>query len=315
MDIGKEEETEKMLGEIGRREMIRLIDGKELAKAGFPYIGTPYDKMDCQKFVERCLEDCGWKIDLAGSNAWYRKCKKEGWVGTPEECVKKYGTTPGGAFLFIHAFDGGEEKRGYHDGLGNASHIGLCTGGSGEGAIHSSSSRGCVAESKYRNKTIQNGGWNMVGLLPKEINYHTGDQPEPSPGPEPEPGPDPEPERETARVWSANGKPVNTRKGPDESYGQSLAGKIPVGNLVEILRRETNKQGEEWCRISWQDQKKAQWYCWMKAEFLKPAEEPAPESKLYIIHIPYVTEYKARELIRQYPGAWMTEGGEDGAVG
>lgn len=292
-----------------------MIDGKELAKAGFPYIGTPYDKMDCQKFAERCLADCGWTIDLRGSNAWYRKCRQEGWVGTPEECVAKYGKTPDGAFLFIHAFDGGEEKRGYYDGLGNASHMGYCTGSRGKGAIHSSETAGGVAESKYRNKSI-NGGWNCVGLLPKEIDYHIGEPaPQPGPGPSPDPGPTPEPEREQARVWSENGKPVNTRKGPDESYAQSRAGKISVGNVVEILKRETNSQGEEWCKICWQDQKRAIWYCWMKAVFLVPLEKPQEETPLYIVHIPYCTEHKARALIGEYPGAWMTKGGDEDAVG
>ena len=85
---------------------------------------------------------------------------------TPEECVQKLGKVPSGAFLFIWANDGGEEKRGYHDGLGNASHIGLCTGNRVEGATACSKSRGCVAESKFKQKTIK-GGWNRVGLWNK----------------------------------------------------------------------------------------------------------------------------------------------------
>ena len=79
--------------------------GKELAAAGPKYLGTPYSKMDCQTFVERCLADIGIRINLPGSNAWYRKMD---WVGSPEECRKKYGKVPVGAFLFIWADDGGE---------------------------------------------------------------------------------------------------------------------------------------------------------------------------------------------------------------
>ena len=150
-----------------------MIDGNKLGAVGFEKLGTPYREMDCQAFIEWCLRQCGLKKDLAGSNAWYREVMKNGTVMTPEECVKQLGKVPAGAFLFIHAFDGGEEKRGYRDGLGNASHIGIVTG-KGEGAIHSSSSRGCVAESGFRGKSIR-GGWNRVGLWNK-VRYEYGKQ-------------------------------------------------------------------------------------------------------------------------------------------
>lgn len=153
-----------MLRGTERRKEI-MIDGNKLGAVGFEKLGTLYREMDCQAFIEWCLRQCGLKKDLAGSNAWYREVMKNGTVMTPEECVKQLGKVPAGAFLFIHAFDGGEEKRGYRDGLGNASHIGIVTG-KGEGAIHSSSSRGCVAESRFRGKTIR-GGWNRVGLWNK----------------------------------------------------------------------------------------------------------------------------------------------------
>ena len=151
-----------------------MIDGDKLGTVGFEKLGTPYRKMDCQAFVEWCLRQCGLKKDLAGSNAWYREVMKNGWIGSPEACVKQFGKVPAGAFLFIHAFDGGEERRGYRDGLGNASHIGIATG-KGEGAIHSSSSRGCVAESSFRNKTVPNGGWNRVGLW-NQVAYDYGEE-------------------------------------------------------------------------------------------------------------------------------------------
>ena len=150
--------------------MAKKVDGKQLAEVGFEKIGTPYSEMDCQAFIEWCLRKCGVNKDLAGSNAWYRECIKNGAVMTPEECVAQLGSVPQGAFLFIHAYDGGEEKRGYHDGLGNASHIGICTGKKGKGAIHSSQSKGCVCESAFKGKAI-NGGWNMVGLWTAAIAF------------------------------------------------------------------------------------------------------------------------------------------------
>lgn len=149
-----------------------MVNGNKLGDVGFQYLGIPYSTMDCQKFVEKCLSDCGMRKDLAGSNAWYREVMRNGAIMSPEECVKQLGCVPKGAFLFIHAFDGGEEKRGYHDGFGNASHIGICTGTRGEGAIHSSSSRGCVCESKFQGKSIR-GGWNKVGLW-KQVSYDYG---------------------------------------------------------------------------------------------------------------------------------------------
>ena len=51
------------------------------AQQGEKYLGTPYSEMDCQAFVEACLRDAGINLDLAGSNAWYRKMD---WTGTPE---------------------------------------------------------------------------------------------------------------------------------------------------------------------------------------------------------------------------------------
>ena len=137
-----------------------MIDAKEFAQVGYKYLGTPYKQMDCQAFIEKCLADCGLKMDLKGSNAWFRKMD---WVGTPEECKKIFGSIPTGAMLFIWSDDGGEVARGYRDGLGNASHIGIVTH-TGKGAIHSSSSRGEVAESRFKDKTISNGGWNRIGL-------------------------------------------------------------------------------------------------------------------------------------------------------
>lgn len=140
-----------------------VINGEQLGNVGFEKLGTPYSEMDCQAFVEWCFRKCGYNKDAAGSNAWYRFIRENGAIMTPEDCVQQLGTVPKGAILFIWANDGGEEKRGYHDGLGNASHMGICTGSRGKGAIASSQSRGCVAESEFHNRSIK-GGWNRVGL-------------------------------------------------------------------------------------------------------------------------------------------------------
>ena len=156
-----------------------MVDGNRLGDVGFKYLGTPYSVMDCQALVEECLADCGERKNLAGSNAWFREVMNHGAIMTPEECVRELGKVPTGAFLFILKHDGGETAKYKPDGLGNASHIGICTGSRGEGAIHSSSSKGRVCESKFKGKSIS-GGWNRVGLW-DQVVYDYGDGGAPAP--------------------------------------------------------------------------------------------------------------------------------------
>ena len=131
---------------------------------GEKYLGTPYSEMDCQAFVEACLQDAGIDINLAGSNAWYRAMD---WTGTPEECIALFGYIPVGAFLYIHAYDGGEPSY-YTDDLGNASHIGIYTG-TDKGAMASSESKGCVVQSYFAGETMDD-SWNCVGLW-RQLDY------------------------------------------------------------------------------------------------------------------------------------------------
>lgn len=132
---------------------------EQLSRAGDQYLGQSYDVMDCQRFVEKCLAAVGVMVDLPGSNAWLREMT---WWGSPEECRARFGSIPVGAFLYILKKDGKEPAKYQGDGIGNASHIGIYTG-RGDGAIHSSKSRGCVCTSVFKGKAIR-GGWNVVGL-------------------------------------------------------------------------------------------------------------------------------------------------------
>lgn len=217
-------------------------DAVSFSWAGDKYLGRSYKEMDCQRFVEKCMSDVGLHEDLAGSNAWYRKVMKNGWVGSPEDCKKQFGEIPKGALLFIHAYDGGEEKRGYHDGLGNASHIGIKTGRN-DGAIHSSETRGCVATSKFQDKTIPNGGWNRIGLYNKFTYGKTIDWILDHGGQTPDPGGGGEEEKTMqGTVWAENGKPVNLRRKPSTSA--ALVDQITVGAEVTVL-----EYGDEWCKI------------------------------------------------------------------
>lgn len=111
-----------------------MITGHDLAQQALQgnYIGIPYSKYDCQSFVELVLKHAGvqkpdgtaynWK----GSNSMFRNHLS--WRGTYSECHNRFGKIPVGALVFIVKHDGGEVARGYHDGLGNASHVGLFIG-------------------------------------------------------------------------------------------------------------------------------------------------------------------------------------------
>ena len=224
---------------------------EQLSLAGDKYLGRSYSEMDCQAFVEKCMSDVGYDRNLAGSNAWYRAMS---WVGTPEECLKVFGQIPKGAFLFILKDNGKEPDKYKKDGIGNASHIGLKTG-RGDGAIHSSSSKGCVCTSKFQDKTIPNGGWNRVGLLnvftyDKSIDWvleHGQTDPAPDPGGAPMQG----------TVVAESGSTVKLRQKP--STGCAYYWDIAVGSQVTILER-----GSVWSKIT-----TGGLTGWMKNEFIQ----------------------------------------------
>lgn len=239
------------------------IDALSFSFAGDKYLGTPYKEMDCQAFVEKCMQDCGLHMDLGGSNSWYRECRTNGWVGTPEECVKTFGEIPKGALLFIlEPVSKTTPGKFRTDGIGDATHVGIKTGRNA-GAIHSSSTKKCVAESEFHDRTIPNGGWNRVGLLDK-FDYgktvgwildHIGlgnaadEKGEIPVG------------QTVAR--SENGGPINLRK----TAGGDLLDYVPSGDTVEIL-----VSGEPWSRVRWRNKTG-----WMMTKFLDEDPDPAPD--------------------------------------
>lgn len=241
-----------------------MIKAQDLKTAGCRYLGTPYNTLDCQAFVEKCLKDCGNSTNLAGSNAWYRKIMKEGWVGSPEECKQKYGRIPEGAFLFILSNNGKEPERYKADGIGNASHIGLYTGltgkqmvqmaneagnkvaggfNYGDGAIHSSSSHAAVCTSNFSGKSI-NGGWNRVGLW-NQIDY----------------GLEGEKKEMTSYQARVVGGGLNLREQPNLTASRIL--QIPDGEIVNV----TDEFGN-WSRIGYAGKEG-----WVVSEYLEPVAQ------------------------------------------
>lgn len=203
------------------------------ALKGSKYLGMDYDDIDCQALVEAMLRDVGVKQNWRGSNAMYRDMA---WVGTPEECKAKFGRVPVGALIYILEASG-EPAMYQGDGVGNASHVGVKTG-IGLGAIHSSESKGGVAESAFNDKTIKNGGWNRVGIC-KLLDYGS-DIEEAIYGQNEEIGT----VTRTAIVKTQGGR-LNLRSAPDLTAER--VGSIPNGAEVTVL----GYSGPEWANVSY----------------------------------------------------------------
>lgn len=156
--------------------MILRTTGQDMAEQAVTggYVGQPYSRWDCQAFVEQVLKDLGVRkpdgsvYNWKGSNSMFRNHIR--WRGTIEECKQKFGCIPKGAFMFLVKHDGGEVERGYHDDLGNASHVGLYLGTSPLPVMDSQPTGGV----QYRKLSI----FTHVGLMDM-IDYSS--SPEPSP--------------------------------------------------------------------------------------------------------------------------------------
>ena len=87
------------------------------------YIGIPYERLDCQAFVEQVLKDCGEKHNWRGSNHIWRDAV------TNRNKIESIADIPAGALVFTLKYDGGEKDKGYNDNMGNAKHVGIYLGG------------------------------------------------------------------------------------------------------------------------------------------------------------------------------------------
>lgn len=120
-----------------------------------------YRQMDCQAFVEYCVNQRGGRLQFRGSNDMFRNACS--WVGSLNQ-ARALGYLRPGAWLFIVEQNGGEPAKYKADGLGNASHVGIYTQLNGVEVVHSSASRGGVFPSTLKN------GWTHVGLV-KGLEY------------------------------------------------------------------------------------------------------------------------------------------------
>ncbi len=98
-----------------------MITGEHIAQTAINsgLLGTPYKELDCQAFVEVILKRAGLNIpNYRGSNHMWRSL-------VYDRQKVKGGKPPMGSLAFIVRNDGGEVKRGYHDDMGNATHVAI----------------------------------------------------------------------------------------------------------------------------------------------------------------------------------------------
>lgn len=136
--------------------------------------GHTYQEMDCQAFVEYCVNACGGSMAYAGSNDMYRNAVA--YLATIENAKAEGKLVPGAGLLIVEEVGAGTPAKYRGDGLGDATHVGLYVGenaltdtdknGNSRkcNTVHSSASRGRVVGG------TTGGGWTHV-ILFKEIDY------------------------------------------------------------------------------------------------------------------------------------------------
>ena len=147
-----------------------MISAKKFAEQAKSekYNSIKYDDLDCQAFVEKVLYDSGCRksdgaaYNWRGSNSMWRNALS--WRGSISECIAKFGAVPDGAWVFIVKYDGGEKEKGYNDGEGNASHVGIYVGFN----LTRDSTRSSKGRDGVGYRPIDD--WNMVGLC-KYLDY------------------------------------------------------------------------------------------------------------------------------------------------
>ena len=147
---------------------MKVITGKDIAETAINsgLIGTPYSALDCQAFVEVILQRAGLKIpNYRGSNHMWRELVYDRSDVTDPLLV------PAGALVFKLKYDGGEQKRGYHDEMGNAVHVGINLG---DGLVLHSTTGGV----QY-GKTSQCNRWALIkDVVYSDTDYEEGEQDE-----------------------------------------------------------------------------------------------------------------------------------------
>ena len=87
-------------------------------------LGIAHSKLDCQAAVERALSLVGVRVNYKGSNDMWRHMVHD--RSTISDFKQAHdGQLVPGMICFVLKYDGSEEKRGYHDDMGAATHVGI----------------------------------------------------------------------------------------------------------------------------------------------------------------------------------------------
>lgn len=155
--------------EIAEAEKAELESGK--AEEATTYA---YGKVDCQAFVELCVNRCGGKMAYKGSNDMLRNACA--YLATISNAKAEGKLVPGAGLLIIKEVSESTPKEYRGDGLGDATHVGFFVG---DGALYDVDSKGksrlcnTVHSSDSRKRVVGGtlgGGWTHV-ILFKEIDY------------------------------------------------------------------------------------------------------------------------------------------------
>lgn len=217
--------------------------------------GSTRKGADCQGFIEGCIREAGGTADYAGSNAMFRACLKVGCWWTLDE-AKRAGCLARGALVFMWNDKGGEVARGYHDGLGDADHVGIYVGQSSAVWSVDASASATRADVPYkgfvRTRTERDAThvWTHVGELP-EISFEDasiGETPQvaddvESPPPESSNEPATGIPAEYPAQYTVIATSVNLRKTP--SIKATIRGRAMSGETLLISSIETHG-GRAW---------------------------------------------------------------------
>lgn len=86
-------------------------------------LGIPHSKLDCQAAVEKALALVGVIVNFRGSNHMWREMVHDRM--SIQEARALDGTLTPGMICFHLKYDGSEQRRGYHDDMGAAVHVGV----------------------------------------------------------------------------------------------------------------------------------------------------------------------------------------------
>ena len=143
------------------------------------YDKLTYSQVDCQAFCELVLKDIGVRnskgvpYNWKGSNDMARNAVS--WIGTLDECRQRFGVIPVGSWAFIWENKTGKEReRGYTDGKGNYSHVGIYVGQSTvRDSTRYKNSAGEYVRNGPGNRALS--AFNIIGL-PKMLDFGGNDE-------------------------------------------------------------------------------------------------------------------------------------------